>query len=90
MTIEVPAGPASERLNADIAARNAIAKALSERLGRTVQLAIVTEGASAAEKTEAPRRLTPELVKSEKLARMAKEDPVLGQAVNEWNLELLD
>ena len=91
VTIEVPSGPASERLNADFAARKAIAKALSERLGRTVQLEIVTAGASAAaEKAEAPRRLTPELVKSEKLARMAKEDPVLGQAVNEWNLELLD
>jgi hypothetical protein len=90
VTIEVPAGPASERLNSDSAARTAIAKALSERLGRTVRLEVVAEGASPAEKTEARRRLTPELVKSEKLARMTKEDPVLGQAVNEWNLELLD
>jgi hypothetical protein len=39
---------------------------------------------------EPPRRLTLEQVKSEKMARMAREEPVLGQAVQEWDLELIE
>ena len=81
-----------ERLTSEPTARVQIAKTLSEKLGREVTLEL-KGAATTSEKTkrpEAPRRLTPELVKTEKLARMAKEDPILGQAVEEWNLELLD
>jgi hypothetical protein len=90
VAIEVPAGPGFEKLNSDVGARTTIAKALSERLGRSIKLEVAASGAVSAETSEPPRRLTPELVKSEKLARMAREDPVLGKAVEEWNLELLD
>jgi len=79
-----------EHLSGDAGARNAIEKGLSEKLGRSVKLEVKTENAEAIPVSDAPRRLTPELVKSEKLARLAKEDPMLGKAVEEWNLELLD
>jgi len=35
-------------------------------------------------------RLTPERVREEQLARLAREEPVLGKAVREWELELRD
>ncbi|MGQ0815371.1 MAG: DNA polymerase III subunit gamma/tau [Gemmatimonadota bacterium] len=89
--LDLPNGPGLERLSTDMPARVAIAKALSAKLGRTVTVDVkgVQTGGNT-QQPEAPRRLTPELVKAEKLARMAKEDPLLAKAVAEWNLELLD
>jgi hypothetical protein len=37
-----------------------------------------------------PRRLTPEGVRSDQLARLTRADPLLGEAVERWDLELLD
>jgi DNA polymerase III subunit gamma/tau len=36
------------------------------------------------------QRLTPEHVRTEQLARIAREEPVLGAAIREWDLELAD
>jgi hypothetical protein len=77
-------------VTSDNVARVAIMKALSEKLGRPITLEVSAAGAGGVKNPDAPRRLTPELVKTEKLARMTKDDPVLGKAVEEWNLELMD
>jgi DNA polymerase-3 subunit gamma/tau len=90
VVLELPAGPGLEKLTSESGARVAIMKALSEKLGRQITLEVKAAGGGAVQSPDAPRRLTPELVKSEKLARMAKEDPVLGKAVEEWKLELMD
>ena len=90
--LDLPPGPGLERLTNEATARIQIAKTLGAKLGREVTVDVKGAASSAErpQQPEAPRRLTPELVKTEKLARMAKEDPILGQAVDEWNLELLD
>lgn len=88
--IGLPPGPGYERLSAEPTARTSIEKALSERLGRKVAVSVRAIGATQKKVDEPPRRLTPELVRSEKLARLAREAPLLKQAVDEWNLELVE
>ncbi len=90
VAITLPAGPGHERLNSDVLARGALAAALSRQLGRSVTLTVTGQSAAAKKAAEPPRRLTPELVKEEKLARLAGADPMLKTAVDEWHLELLD
>ena len=82
-----------EKLSADPNTRAALARALGSKLNRAVTLDVRVEGAAASAQpapSSPPRRFTPEQVKTDKLARMAREEPVLGKAVEEWNLELLD
>jgi hypothetical protein len=97
--LEVPKGPALEKLATDANARASVERALTGKLGRAVSLEVRAEGAPASgaaaskgapDAPPAPKRFTPEQVKTDKLARMAREEPVLGKAVEEWNLELLD
>ncbi len=92
--LRLPAGgPALEKLTADKTARVTIERALASKLQRDVELVIRAEGASAQKEAAAPpppRRFTPEQVKNDKLERMAREEPVLKKAVDEWKLELLD
>jgi DNA polymerase III gamma/tau subunit len=90
VVIDVPKGLAFEKLSSDATARVAIQKALTEKLGREVRLEVRAEGSDAAAPATSPKRFTPEQVKSDKLARMAREEPVLGKAVEEWNLELME
>ena len=93
LVLEVPKGPAFEKLSADPNTRAALARALGSKLNRAVSLEVRAEGAAASAQpapSSPPKRFTPEQVKTDKLARMAREEPVLGKAVEEWNLELLD
>jgi DNA polymerase-3 subunit gamma/tau len=93
LVLEVPKGPAFEKLAADPNARATLARALGSKLNRAVSLDVRAEGAAASAQpapASPPKRFTPEQVKTDKLARMAREEPVLGKAVEEWNLELLD
>ena len=93
LVLELPKGPAFEKLSADPNARATIERALSSKLGRAVTLDVRAEGAQTSTPqapASPPKRYTPEQVKTDKLARMAREEPVLGKAVEEWNLELLD
>ena len=90
VALDLPPGPGLERLNAEPTARVAIENALSQRAGRKIRLKVRGESDVAKKADEPPRRLTPELVKSEKLARLAREEPLLKQAVDEWKLELID
>ena len=99
LTLDVPKGPALEKLSTDANARATVERALTSKLGRAVTLEVRAEGSTASSTStgtqdapvkQAPKRFTPEQVKTDKLARMAREEPVLGKAVEEWNLELLD
>jgi DNA polymerase-3 subunit gamma/tau len=90
--LEVPKGLALDKLTTDPTARVTIERALSSKLGRAVALGVGAEGtpAGAAQEKAPPKRFTPEQVKTDKLARMAREEPLLGKAVEEWNLELME
>jgi DNA polymerase-3 subunit gamma/tau len=104
LVLEVPTGPALEKLSTDANARATVERALASKLGRQVTLDVRAESTpaspgsagsaggpnSVSSQSSAPKRFTPEQVKTDKLARMAREEPVLGKAVEEWNLELLD
>ena len=90
VVLDLPAGPGLERLTTEPTARAALEKALSDKLGRKIAIKVSGESGPAKKADEPPRRLTPELVKSEKLARLAREEPLLKQAVDEWKLELID
>jgi DNA polymerase III subunit gamma/tau len=80
-------GPALEQLDQDPAARMLLERGLSRRTGRPVSLELRALGGVAA---PAPPRMTPERLRSEQLAKLKREEPVLGRAVEEWDLEPLD
>ncbi|HUH12669.1 MAG TPA: hypothetical protein VMK65_06145, partial [Longimicrobiales bacterium] len=85
VVLEVPAGPGLERLS-EPAASGALATALGRRLGRKLELEVCgVDGAG-----RAAERLTPERLREEQLRRMVQEEPVLGKAVKELDLELLE
>jgi DNA polymerase III subunit gamma/tau len=87
LVLELPAGPALERLGAEPLLRQALEAGLARHAGRPIRLEVRRAGA--ADEPAAPR-LTPEALKQEQLARLKREEPVLGRAVEEWDLELLD
>src|SRR5690606_23229302 len=85
VVIELPPGPGLDRLTSDRGVRARLAERLAEPIGRPVELEVRPAGAPSP-----ADRLTPERVKDEQLARLAREEPVLGKAVQEWELELRD
>ncbi|HUE96939.1 MAG TPA: hypothetical protein VMN39_09775, partial [Longimicrobiaceae bacterium] len=82
-----PASPALERLS-ESPRRRAIEASLSGLLGRPVTVRIVTSDHSVAEPQG--QRITAESARQERLRRLVAEEPLLGAAVREWDLELLD
>jgi len=80
-------GIVAERLE-DTAARVALEAAFGRRLGRKV--AVRLDAAAAPPADAPPVRLTPEKARGETLARLVREEPALRQAVEEWDLELLE
>ncbi|HEX7117352.1 MAG TPA: DNA polymerase III subunit gamma/tau [Longimicrobiales bacterium] len=90
LVLELPPGPGLERLTGEAAARRQLEAALGRRLGREITLEVRAQGASGERTVAPPRRLTPEQVKADRLRRMMEEEPLLGQAVQEWDLELED
>jgi hypothetical protein len=89
LILEMPVGPGLERLSADQAAHRQLESALAGRLGRPVSLEVRAAGARGGV-VEPPRRLTSEQVRNDRLERMTREEPLLGRAVQEWDLEWLD
>ncbi len=91
--LELPSGPGLEKLIAAPQATKSIEKSLSARMGRQISLRTAEQGAGAADgetsraRSAPVERLTPEKIKQQKLAALAREDPVLGQAVEKWDLE---
>jgi DNA polymerase-3 subunit gamma/tau len=86
LVLELPAGPGLEKLAGAPQALLSVERAIAERIGRAVSLQAVEQGS----RREAVARLTPEMVKRQKLASLTEEEPVLGKAVESWDLELLD
>jgi hypothetical protein len=82
-----PGSPALERLD-DERIRRPIVAELSRRLGRRVDLRVVSDDRSPSRPAE--RRITAEGAKRERLRRLAAEEPVLEAAVQELDLELLE
>ncbi|MHB1168363.1 MAG: DNA polymerase III subunit gamma/tau [Longimicrobiales bacterium] len=87
VALSLPPGPGLERLSGDSRDARALEQAFGEALGRPIELVVQ---ASTATEGAAPRRLTPEQVRSDRLARITREQPMLARAVEEWDLELID
>jgi hypothetical protein len=89
IVLELPPGPGLDRLSEEAVTLHAVEEALAAELG--TRRTIVVQGLRrSGDRGEGPGRLTPEKVKAERLARMSRDDPMLGQAVEEWDLELLE
>ncbi len=87
VAVELPAGsPALEKLESDIRALRALQEAVSERMGRDVELVVRAANGGDAQ----PTRITPEKVKDDEVKRLSEEEPALDRAVQEWDLEMLD
>ena len=82
--VEMPAGPGLEILESQSNAVNALREAFSETMGQPVGLEIRAAGDSG------PARLTAEQLRDEQLRKLSDEEPGIGRAVEEWDLELLD
>jgi len=87
VVLSLPSGPGLERLSGDSRDARVLEDAFTEALGRQVRL--VVQAAAAGEAT-APRRLTPEQVRADRLARVTLAQPMLARAVDAWDLELID
>ncbi|MEJ2216456.1 MAG: DNA polymerase III subunit gamma/tau [Gemmatimonadota bacterium] len=84
--IELPPGPALERLAEGSPALRALETALKDRVGAPLRLDV-----RAPKEASQPReRLTPEKVKNDRLARISREEPALSRAVEEWDLEIVE
>ena len=84
--IEMPAGPGLEHMR-DAVVKRQVEDALSHELGRRITIDV---RANSSDASLQPERITSERVKSEQLLRMSKEEPILGRAVKDWDLELAD
>jgi DNA polymerase-3 subunit gamma/tau len=86
--LEVPAGPARERLEADPTARRALEARLSDELGAPTRVELASTNLETADSPG--ERLTPEALKQRQMRRLVAEEPALARAVEELDLELLD
>src|SRR5690606_19071922 len=82
VALSLPPGPGLERLSGDSRDARALEQAFGEALGRPIQLVVRP---SSAGEGAAPRRLTPEQVRADRLARIAREHPMLARAVEAWD-----
>lgn len=89
LIIELPPGPALDLLAAGSAEHVQLEAALSRVAGGPVTLE-ARPGGPAGTEGGPPRRLTSEQVRQDRLDRMKREEPLLGRAVEEWDLEWLD
>lgn len=94
VVLEVPAGPGLERLSGEVTTRTAVQQVLAELLGRNFELVVRRAGhadpESQAAPAEPPPRITPQRVRTERLAAISRGDPAIRAAVESWDLELMD
>src|SRR5690606_37594540 len=94
IVLEVPAGPGLERLSGESTVRVAVRDVMAELLGRTIELPVRPAGHSdprgAGSAPEPSPRITPERVRTERLAALARGDEGIRAAIEGWDLELLD
>jgi DNA polymerase-3 subunit gamma/tau len=86
LTLKVDDATAEQALDSR---KDAIVVALQAVFGTGVTR-VVIRAAAAPTQSLADRRVTTESVKADRLAKLRKRDPVLGQAIEELDLELLD
>ena len=67
-----------------------LSDALSEELGRRVQLLLDALDEGPAASGEGTQRVTPENVREGRLRELLALEPLLGRAVEELDLELMD
>ena len=79
--------PARERL-AERGATRRLEQALSERIGEPFRIQIVTGGGAGAE--PGAGRITAESARRDRLDRLMQEEPLLAEAVQEWDLEMIE
>jgi hypothetical protein len=85
-----PDSPARERLQA-APARRALQEALSRQLGGDVAVSVELATTSAGEGgATAPPRITAELARQERMKHLSQQEPLLAEAVQEWDLDLVD
>jgi len=85
--VGLPAGTLLEPIS-EPRGRRSLETALAKRLGGSVTVSFVTTKSSAA--APGDRRITAESARQEELRRLLSEEPLLREAVTEWDLELLD
>ncbi len=86
--VNVPAGSAFADRLADARSQQPLQTAVGGRLGRQVTLTFASGGDTSPDRGD--RRITAEGARQERLRRMASEEPLLGAAVREWDLELME
>jgi hypothetical protein len=89
LVLELPPGPGLERLLAEPHAQKALESGFAAELGIDVTLSVRASGGEDGGSSP-PRRLTPDRVRTDQLTRLAQADPLLGRAVERWDLELMD
>ncbi len=86
VVVEMEPGPGLEILEEQPTAVRALRDALAAALGRSIELEVRSSDAEPG----APARMTPERLKDERVQKLSDEEPALGRAVQQWDLELLD
>lgn len=90
VVVQLP-GPAAERLHADAGEKRGLERALERALGRPAALVVEAAGPGADRPSgEAPGRVTQDTVRETRLRELVNQEPALGRAVEELDLELLD
>ncbi len=84
-------GPAAERLAADAGEKRGLERALEHALGRPAVLVVEVAGPGADRSPgETAGRVTQDTVRETRLKELVNQEPALGRAVEELDLELLD
>lgn len=86
--VNMPAGSVFADRLADARAQQPLRTAIGSRLGREVTLTFTSGSEAGSEHGD--RRITAEGARQERLRRMVAEEPLLGAAVREWDLELME
>jgi len=92
VTLSIPAGsPFLERVQ-ESSVRKKLASALAEQLGvDRLEVAIREDADRGAGNDEgAPRRITDESAREDRLRRLVEDEPILAEAVKSWDLELIE
>ncbi len=86
--VSVPAGSVFADRLADASSQRLLQTAIGNRLGREITLRFLAGRKAGPDQGD--RRITAEGARQERLRRMAAEEPLLGAAVREWDLELME
>jgi hypothetical protein len=88
--LELPPGPALERLEGEVTARRAVEEALSRAWGAALRLVPAPRSPAPEAREGRPSRIGQDEVREGRLRDLVQQEPLLGPAVEELDLELLD